>query len=131
MAAQYFPAIIEGGSEPGFSVFFPDLPGCTSAGDTVEQAARNAEDALRGHVGLMVRDGDEIPAQRPLDKIEHDPDVTEIARILVKVEIPGRFVRPNITMEEGLLARVDAAATAQGMSRSGFLAEAARRMLGG
>jgi predicted RNase H-like HicB family nuclease len=129
MSAQYFPAIVEAGTE-GYGVFFPDLPGCTSAGGTVEQAARNAEEALRGHIALMIRDGDEIPTQRPIDQIERDPDVTEVARILVRVDVPGKFVRPNITMEEGLLARVDAAAVAQGMSRSGFLAEAARRMLG-
>lgn len=48
MATQYFPAIVEAGAS-GFGVFFPDLPGCTSAGDTVEKAARNAKDALRGH----------------------------------------------------------------------------------
>ena len=129
MATQYFPAIVEAGGE-GFGVFFPDLPGCTSAGDTIENAARNAKDALRGHIAAMVRDGDPIPKQRPLDQIEHDPEVVEVARILVEVDIPGRFVRPGITMEEGLLARIDDAARVQGYTRSGFLAEAARRMLG-
>ena len=130
MATLYFPAIIEGSDEPGYSVFFPDLPGCTSAGDTIDEAARNAEEALRGHVGLMVRDGEAIPSQRPLDAIEHDPDVIEVGRILVRAEVPGRSVRINISMDDGLVEAVDRAAAARGTSRSGFLAEAARAMLG-
>jgi predicted RNase H-like HicB family nuclease len=32
MATVYFAAIVEAGVEPGYSVFFPDLPGCASAG---------------------------------------------------------------------------------------------------
>lgn len=130
MATLFFPAIIEGGDEPGYSVFFPDLPGCTSAGDTIDDAARHAEEALRGHIGLMLRDGEPIPTQRPLDAIEHDPEVVEVGRILVRVEVPGRALRINISMDDGLVEAVDRAAAARGMSRSGFLAEAARAMLG-
>jgi metal-responsive CopG/Arc/MetJ family transcriptional regulator len=48
---------------------------------------------------------------------------------LVPVEMPGRSVRTNITLDEGLLARLDAAATAEGMSRSGFIAQAVRDRL--
>jgi predicted RNase H-like HicB family nuclease len=33
----------------GYSVFFPDIPGCTSGGDTLREAALNAEEALAGH----------------------------------------------------------------------------------
>ncbi|MBF0562748.1 MAG: type II toxin-antitoxin system HicB family antitoxin [Alphaproteobacteria bacterium] len=131
MAVRYFPAIIEGGDEPGYCVFFPDLPGCTSAGDTIEQAALNAEDALRGHLAMMIRDSDPIPDQRPLDQIGQDPEVTEVARIMVRAEIPGRAIRLNISMDDGLVEAVDHEAAARGMTRSGFLAEAARRALAG
>ncbi|MEO5372920.1 MAG: type II toxin-antitoxin system HicB family antitoxin [Alphaproteobacteria bacterium] len=131
MAVLYFPAIVESGEEPGYSVFFPDLPGCTSAGDTIELAAINAEDALRGHLALMLRDNDPIPTQRPLDQIEHDPDVTEVARIMVRADLPGRSIRLNISMDDGLVEAVDREAAARGMTRSGFLADAARRALAG
>ena len=89
MAATYYPAIIERGAK-GYSVFFPDLPGCASGGDTIDQAARHAEDALRGHLALMVTDGDDIPEATALDQIAHDPDVEESARILVRAELPGK-----------------------------------------
>ena len=49
--------------------------------------------------------------------------------MLVPVELPGRFVRTNITLDTALLARLDAAAAAAGMSRSGFIAEAVRARL--
>ena len=129
MASQFFLAIIEGDQETGYSVFFPDLPGCTSGGETIDQAARNAEDALRGHLALMVRDGDSIPDQRPIDAIDRDSDVNEVARILVKAETSGRSVRVNISLDDRLLEQVDRAAAARGTSRSGFLAEAARQAL--
>jgi predicted RNase H-like HicB family nuclease len=129
MPVRYYPAIIEGGETPGYSVFFPDLPGCTSAGDTVHQTARKAEEALRGHLAAMIEDGDAIPEPSEIDAIEPDPDVHEVARVLVRAEVPGKVMRLNISMDEGLVEAVDQAAKARGLSRSGFLAEAARRAL--
>ncbi len=52
-----------------------------------------------------------------------------MARLMVQVEMPGRIVRVNLTMNEALRARVDAAASARGMSRSGYVAEAVRDRL--
>ena len=50
MPVRHYPAIVEGDAETGYSVFFPDLPGCTSGGDTLQEAALNAEEALAGHI---------------------------------------------------------------------------------
>jgi predicted RNase H-like HicB family nuclease len=127
MSRVYFPAIIEGGNRPGYSVFFPDLDGLASAGDTVQQAALNAEEALRGHLELMVEEGLQIPRASELDAIKRDPDVKEVARILVGTEAPThRVLRLNVTLPEDLVRRIDAAAT----NRSRFLAEAAETVLG-
>jgi predicted RNase H-like HicB family nuclease len=57
----HYPAIIEGDAETGYSVFFPDIPGCTSGGDTLREAALNAEEALAGHVALMAEAGQQFP----------------------------------------------------------------------
>ncbi|MFD2234080.1 type II toxin-antitoxin system HicB family antitoxin [Phaeospirillum tilakii] len=130
MAIRYYPAIIERGEGPGFGVFFPDLPGCTSAGETIEAAARSAEEALGLHLRGMIEDGDPLPDPTPLDRIEPDPEIDEACRVLVRADLPGKTIRFNATMDEGLLSRIDAAARAEGMSRSGFLAVAAREKLG-
>ncbi|HVJ50985.1 MAG TPA: type II toxin-antitoxin system HicB family antitoxin [Aliidongia sp.] len=130
MATVYYTAIIEGGAEPGYGVFFPDLPGLASAGETVEEAARNAEEALSLHLAGLVEDGDALPASTPPDRILHDPGIHEVSRMLVRAELPGRSVRLNISMDEGLVAAIDKAAKARDTTRSGFLSEAARKMLG-
>ena len=121
MTTVYYPAIIERGQR-GYGVFFPDLPGCTSAGDSVTEAAVNAEEALAGHLLVAEQYGDVIPAPSELDKVEVDPEVEEVARLLVRAERKGKAVRINITLDEGLLAAIDKVAS----NRSGFLAEAAR-----
>lgn len=124
MATVYYPAIIERASD-GFSVFFPDLPGCVSAGDTVQAAAIGAEEALSGHLAVMIEHGDALPDPSDISAIERDPEVDEVTRLLVRGERPGKTVRVQVTIEEGLLARIDRAAS----NRSRFLADAARAML--
>jgi len=121
VATVYYPAIVERGRR-GYGVFFPDLPGCTSAGDTVTEAALNAEEALAGHLLVAEQYGDDIPEPSALDRLDVDADVDEVARILVRGERKGRAVRINITLDEGLLAAIDKVAA----NRSGFLADAAR-----
>jgi predicted RNase H-like HicB family nuclease len=82
-----YPAVIGGNARTGYSVFFPDLPGCTSGGDSLQQAALNAEQALAGHVDLMLRDGELLPEPSVLDMLPRaiEPDVVEAACLLVQV----------------------------------------------
>jgi predicted RNase H-like HicB family nuclease len=124
VATVLYPAIVEPAGE-GFSVFFPDLPGCTSYGATVTEAALNAEEALDGHLLVSVEHGDELADPSALEDIGRDPEVDEVARLLVRADKPGKAVRLNITMDEGLVAVIDRVAK----NRSGFLAEAARAAL--
>jgi predicted RNase H-like HicB family nuclease len=124
MAIAYYPAIIERAPD-GFGVFFPDVPGCTSHGRTVQQAVINAEEALNGHIGVSVEYGDTIPHPSELDAIASDPDVDEAARVLVRADVPGKQRRVNITMDESLLAKIDKHTN----NRSRFLAEGAEMLL--
>src|SRR5947208_367024 len=129
MRDKYFVAIIEAGAESGYSVFFPDLPGCVSAGGTIEEAARNAEEALGLHLRGMIEDCAEPPPATPPDKIVADPEVREVVRFLVRGDVPSRAVRLNISLDETLVAQIDRAAGARSMSRSGFIAAATRKAL--
>lgn len=124
MATAIYPAVIERAGD-GFSVFFPDLPGCTSAGRTLNEAFLNAEEALAGHLIELVEGGDIIPAPTALDDVVIDPEVEAVATIPVRAELPGKSVRVNITLDEGLIAAIDRIAR----NRSGFLADAAREKL--
>ena len=129
MPVAYYPAIIERGLD-GYGVFFPDLPGCTSAGDTIQAAARNAEDALQGHIEIAAEHGETVPQPTGLDDLAVDPDVIEAARVLIRTELPGRAVQVDITMPEDLLAAADRYAARAGYTRSGLVSQAVREMVG-
>ena len=65
----------------------------------------NAEEALSLHLAEMVRAGEAIPERSAT--IPHDPEVEEFCRFIARVELPGKAVRLNITMDEGLVAAID------------------------
>jgi hypothetical protein len=52
-----------------------------------------------------------------------------VATILVPADVPGRTVRANVTFDAALLASVDRAAAGAGITRSAFLAQAAKERL--
>lgn len=91
----------EGGA---FSVYFPDLPGCVSYGETLEDAQRNAQDALGLHIYGMEKDGDPLPA--PSATPEVDPETAEGYLVcpvtvfpgLVRDELDNRRVKTNVTI---------------------------------
>jgi len=85
----------------------------------------NAEEALGGHLAVMAQYGDPIPEPSAIDAIGVDAEIDEVVRILVRGQRPGRAVRVQVSIDEGLLARIDRIAG----NRSGFLAEAAREKL--
>ena len=129
MGIVHYPALIEGGAKDGYGVVFPDFPGCVSTGDTMQEAALSAEEALRLHIHGMLADGDNLPDASELDSIAADPEIIEAGHLLVRAEVPGHAVRVNITLEEGLLAAIDATASTRNMSRSALLAQAAQAMI--
>ncbi|MFN3229152.1 MAG: type II toxin-antitoxin system HicB family antitoxin [Asticcacaulis sp.] len=123
--------------EPGvWGISFPDFPGVASGGATVEDAVERARDGLYSLVEDWIDEGRAIPEPRSLEAIRAAPDCAEDlldcqAVILVDVDLPTRAIRLNITLDEGLVARIDRAAKASGETRSGFLAQAARARLSG
>lgn len=118
---RFYTAIIEKAAD-GFGVFFPDLPGCTSFGRTVEDAAANAYTAAQAHVALTQEYGDDIPAPRAPDEIPRDREVKEKVRLLVPVEMAAEPVRVNISLPGAALEALDRTAKELSLSRSGAIA---------
>jgi predicted RNase H-like HicB family nuclease len=87
MTIYVYPAIIEGDAATGYSVYFPDLPGCTSGGDNQTLAAINAADGLAAHIEMMLEDGEPLPAPTPIETMKGFSHETEIARLLVTARI--------------------------------------------
>jgi predicted RNase H-like HicB family nuclease len=126
---RYYPAIVEKEADSDFGVFFPDFPGCVSAGPTMSEAVANAEDALALHIKGMIEDDEALPEPSEIESVVIDPEVRRVALVLVPARLPGNVKRVNITLDENLLADIDATAASRGLTRSGFLAEAARRRI--
>jgi len=117
MATRYYAAILEPAKKGGYGVYFPDLPGCTSGGDTLEDAARNAEEALAFHLEGMAEAGEPIAEPTSARKPPRG-----CVLMLVPVEPPGRLERINVTLDKSLLAVLDRHAALLGKTRSGYLA---------
>jgi predicted RNase H-like HicB family nuclease len=116
-----------------YGASFPDFPGATTVAGDLDALYAKAAEMLAFHVAGMVEDGDEIPALRSLEQLRRDPAFLEDSRGavigLVEVELPGKAVRVNISIEESILRRIDRAAEAAGETRSGFLVAAAKARL--
>ena len=131
--ARYI-ALIDG--EPGaYGAAFPDCPGCTAMGDTVDEAIRNAGEALREWIGDRIAAGKAPPETRSADAILSDPREAEaVAGSKLVASVPlyldeGRSVRVNLSLDAGALAMIDKAATERGVTRSAFLVSAAREKI--
>ncbi len=112
--------------ESDFGVEFPDFPGCVSAGATLDEARRMAQEALELHVHGISEDGDRLPVPSSLDVVMAVPDNSDAVAFLVSLPEPAeRSVRVNVTLPERLLRRIDARAR----NRSAFLARAAEKAL--
>lgn len=135
MAKQHYVAVLERGLNDSFGVFFPDLPGCVSAGTTVEEAIHGAREALDLHVQGMIEDGLPLPTPSSVHAFgeEDFPDVIVETLLLVPVNVPSSAretpTRINVSLLPSLISRVDAAAEAHGLTRSGLLSTAARQWL--
>ncbi|MBO0334440.1 type II toxin-antitoxin system HicB family antitoxin [Sneathiella sp. CAU 1612] len=122
MKQVFYPALVSKDQDSDYDISFPDFAGCVSAGGTIEQAIRSAHEALQLHIEGIIEDKDPIPAATPLADVMTD-DV--LALVLIGARLPGKAQRVQITLDEHLLAEIDAVAD----NRSGFLAEAARDKL--
>jgi len=68
-------ALVHKDEGTSYGVSFPDVPGCISAGDTMDEALVNAAEALAGHLALLREDGDPIPKPRGIEAIKADPEL--------------------------------------------------------
>ncbi len=59
-----YTVVIETADDGSLSVWVPDLPGCVSSGDTQEEALRNIEEAVRGHIAVLRESGEAVPEPR-------------------------------------------------------------------
>ncbi len=96
----------------GYVVSVPDIPGCFSAGDTLEEAYNNVKQAIASHLELVVRDNEEVPLPTPLEEHKANPDYQSVDIFFGVVDVDishllGKAERINITMPAYLIKRID------------------------
>lgn len=120
-----FPAAIFIEAGKAYGVTLPDLPGCNTAGDTLEEALGNVQEAVE----LLLEDASRKPATAGLEAYKDDPLYTDAVWAMVNVDLgflDERTVRVNVSFPAGTLEEIDKAAKGRGLTRSAFLVRAAR-----
>lgn len=126
-----YPIAIETGDEQhAYGVTVPDLQGCFSAGDTMDEAITNAKEAITAHIELLVEMGADIPAVSPLSTLAKDPEYAGYTWAVVDIDLTrllGGSEKINVTLPKSLIDRIDrcVASNPEFKSRSGFLAQVA------
>jgi predicted RNase H-like HicB family nuclease len=127
-------ALVDGHSG-AYGVVVPDLPGCSSGGATVDEALSNTQEAVSLWADEMSAQGGEIPTPRAMEAAISDPDIAAavgagaVLALVPLVRNSGQPMRANISLDRGLLEAIDEAAAARGLTRSAFLATAAREKI--
>ena len=126
-----YPIAIETGDDShAFGVVVPDLPGCFSAGDTLDEAIDNAKEAIELWLETVIDDGGAVPEPTSITEHQANPEFSGGVWAVVSVdlaELSDKAERVNITLPSRVLRRIDAYAKAAGESRSGFIAHLALR----
>jgi predicted RNase H-like HicB family nuclease len=127
MNTLLFVAFAERTEAGGYRATFADVSECATDGRDLTELLINARQALAGRLRELAEAGESWPQPTPFESLAAEPGVIPI---LVDVAVDDPPVRVNISLGERLVGRLDAAAEARGMTRSGFIAQAVRVSLG-
>jgi predicted RNase H-like HicB family nuclease len=127
-----YPVVIHKDSDSDYGVTVPDLPGCFSAGDTLDDALIQAEEAIECHIEGLLLDEEPLPLPQPIEAHQQNPDYASGIWAFVWVDLTklsGKSKRINITLPERLLSQMDQFAAHRGETRSGLIAQAAMEFI--
>ncbi len=129
-----YPIYLHQADDGSFSGFVPDVIGCYFAGDTIDDAISDAQNALDTYFEYMSEKGNTPDQAKTVSDHLNNEDCTGGSWAYVDIDLTkydGKATKLNITMPQFLLARIDEYVNShrEYHSRSGFLAELARREL--
>ena len=127
--------VLVDGKPGAYGIVVPDLSGCTSGAANMDDALTNAAEAIRLWAEDALAEGEKLPKPRTAEQIRKDKNVSEaLASGAALAVVPlimdsGRPAKANLSLDSGLLSAIDEAAAARGLTRSSFLASAAREKI--
>lgn len=136
MKKYYFAAFVPE-EENGYSVYFPDIEGCYTSGETLEDAMFMAEDVLALVLQDMAANRRTIPAPSTLEKVKkaviarraEDDLPTSEETVYQMVPAPSLDMVPvkvTISLPKAYLQELDSKAKIAGFTRSGLIAHLAQ-----
>ncbi len=128
-----FPIVMHKDKSSDYGVTVPDLPGCFSAGGSVDEALAMAKEAIEVYLEQLIEDGKPVPLPGRIEQHQRNSDYRGGVWAIVSVDQSTLRVaakRINITLPERVLDAIDRFADANGESRSGLLARAATEYIG-
>ena len=128
-----YPILISKHPRSDYGVVVPDLPGCISAGRTLDEAMHMAHEAIELHLEGLIEQGQVPPLPRSLESLRAMRQFAGGTWAVVQVDPAGlrvRVARIGVTMPQRLLDAIDRHARRSGETRSGLLARAAIRYIG-
>ena len=84
---KYLIAIEPGDGERAFGVVVPDLPGCFSAGDTLDEAVDNAREAIELWLETVIDDGGAVPEPGSITEHQANPEYAGWVWAVVPVDL--------------------------------------------
>ena len=123
-----YPVVIHKEKNSAYGVTVPDIPGCFSAGDTIDEAMENTREAIFVHLELVTADGGDVASARQIEEHQANKDYAGGTWAFVDVDVEdllGPAERVNVTIPKRALQKIDTAAKIRGDTRSGLLTRAA------
>ncbi len=111
----------------------PDLPGCFSAGRTIDEALEMAKEAIELHLEGLIEAGQATPEPGTIEAHRANRDYRGGIWAMVSIDastLRVKAVRLNITMPERVVDAVDRFAAEHGETRSGLLVRAVSAYIG-
>ena len=85
---KIFYALVLKDEDSAYGIVFPDIAGCFSAGDTYDEAIRNARVGLQAHVESLCDNGRPVPEPRSLEMLMTDPEIRDECACSALVPVP-------------------------------------------
>lgn len=123
-----YPIVIHKDKDSDYGVTVPDLPGCFTAGGTIDEAIAMAREAIELHLEGLIEAGEVVPESQAIEKHQQNPGFKGGTWAVVAIDPASLRVaakRINITLPERILDAVDQVAKDEGETRSGLLAKIA------
>ena len=123
-----YPVVIHKEKNSAYGVTVPDIPGCFSAGDTIDEAMENTREAIFAHLELVTADGGDVSDAGQIEEHQANKNYAGGTWAFVDVDVEdllGPAERVNVTIPKRALQKIDTAAKIRGDTRSGLLTRAA------